>query len=390
MGSSTSVECHSTFDNHLRQPPRETGCSPKCNANCWTKAESCQCTFATSILRHLGHLIDDDGIRPDPNKLDAIDKFPSTHDITSLKSFLGLASYYWRFVPGFARLATPLYKLLKRGVKWNWTNQEQQAMRIIQNSIIKAPTLVGDNEICQLELKTDACKIGLGAVLSRIDQTGERHIVFISRRPIQRKRITVVNELECCSLVWALQKLRHYLYGRRFTAWTDSPSLRCLYSKKEVEGKLVRWILSLQEFEMELKHIKGEENVVADALFRHPVGPTEDTDPAEEIVCVLAGQYHPPEDVALLQQGDEELRKIIIRLRENSNDPSFVLYKHCLYKKNQSSGSRNLLVVLSYLRRQALHACHDHPTSGHMGITKPIAKISQRYWWKGLSTSVKS
>lgn len=187
-----------TFENHLERLDAVL----RALQTAGLKLNPAKCTFATSNLCYLGHLIDNEGIRPDPNKLEAIDKFPSPANISSLKSFLGLASYYRRFVPGFARLATPLYELLKKGMKWKWTTLEQQAMRAIQDCIIMAPTLVGDDETCQLELKTDACNICLGAVLSRVDKPGEKPITFVAE-PIQLRRITAViswNAAPLCGL----------------------------------------------------------------------------------------------------------------------------------------------------------------------------------------------
>ncbi len=176
-----------------------------------------KCLFAIDSMIFLGHLIDQEGIRPDPSKLAAIDKFPVPSDVSSLRIFLGVASYYRRFVPSYSRLAAPLHRLLKKGVKWHWAADEQKAMREIQDSLLAAPTLVSDDDTCRLELKTDASKFGLGAVLSRVDEHGERPITFISRETNSAEQNYSSNELECLALVWALTKLRHHLYGRQFT-----------------------------------------------------------------------------------------------------------------------------------------------------------------------------
>ena len=165
------------------------------------KLNPAKCIFATDSMRYLGHLIDRRGIRPDPRKLEAIDRFPIPRDTSSLKSFLGIASYYRRFILSYARLAAPLHQLLKKGVAWSLTETEQRAMRDIQDALMAAPTLVCDDDECRLELKTDANKLGLGAVLSRIDTDGERPITFISRGTSPAEQKYCSNELECCALV---------------------------------------------------------------------------------------------------------------------------------------------------------------------------------------------
>ena len=109
-------------------------------------------------------------------------------------------------------------------------------------------------------------------------------------------------------------------------------ALKWLYSKRDVEGKLARWVLALQEFDLEIKHLKWDQNVVADVLSRFPVGPPEETDPTKRMVCAFVGSYHPPNEVALLQQGDRSLKSIILRLRDSPADSTYTLYKqYCLY-----------------------------------------------------------
>ncbi len=151
-------------------------------------------------------------------------------------------------------------------------------------------------------------------------------------------------------------------------------ALKWLHSKRDVGGKLARWILALQEFDIDIKHLKGDFNVVADTLSRFPVGAPETTDPTERMVCSLTCNFYPPKEIALMQQGDPSLRSIILRLRENPVDGEYLLYQHCLFKKNRRSGLKRLLVVPSFLRREILHACHDMPTGGHMGVEKNVCK----------------
>lgn len=121
---------------------------------------------------------------------------------------------------------------------------EQVATRNIRDAFLVTPTLVSDDDNCQLLLKTDANKLGLDAVLSRKDQSGERPIISISRGTSPAELNYSSNEIECLALVWALRQLRHHLYGRKFTVFTDNIALKWLYAKREVESKLARRILA--------------------------------------------------------------------------------------------------------------------------------------------------
>ncbi|KZS20857.1 Uncharacterized protein APZ42_012348 [Daphnia magna] len=351
-----------------------------------------KCSFCVPHVKFLGHLVDGEGLRPDPQKIAAINKFPTPVDVSSLKSFLGLASYYRRFILQFALMAAPLHQLLKKEVPWKWELEHQIAMRKLQDALLAAPNLAHDDDDGDLVLKTDASKFGLGAVLNRVKEKVERPMIFISRRTSKAEMNYHSNALECLALVWALDKLKPYVYGRNFTVFTDNSALKWLYSKKDIDGKYARWILALQEFQIQIKHIKGHLNVVADALSRFPVGDPEDTDLPEAMCCVAIGSFHPPEEIALLQHDDKATRLIRMKLREDgaAANESYALKKDVLYRNNRQAGRKLLLVVPSFLRREVLSTCHDDPSAGHMGIAKTYHKLAERYWWKGSWRSVKS
>jgi hypothetical protein len=191
--------------------------------------------------------------------------------------------------------------------------------------------------------------------------------------------------------VWSLAKLRPYLYGRNISVATDNNALKWLFSKKEVQGKLARWITAIQDFQINIRHIKGKDNLVADALSRAPVGIPEFTDPAEMLICTLVENQLPAEDVALLQLGDPSLRSIVQQLQENSSknpDPDFMLHDGVLYRKNRGTGRNLLLVIPSILRQDLIRACHDEITGGHLGMAKTQRKIEERYWWPSLQKGV--
>lgn len=146
-------------------------------------------------------------------------------------------------------------------------------------------------------------------------ENGLQPVTFISRRLTPAEEKYHINELECLALVWSLNKLRHHVYGRPLTVKTDSSVLRWLSQKKELSGRLARWIITLQEYSIDIKNLSRAANVVADALSRAPVGADELTDPADQLLCgIQAGEYS-SRQLALLQHADPDIRQIVLLLQ---------------------------------------------------------------------------
>ncbi|KZR95877.1 Uncharacterized protein APZ42_010100, partial [Daphnia magna] len=309
-----------------------------------------KCIFATSRIFHLVHIIDENGIRPDPEKISALLNF-RIKNVKSLRGFLGLASFYRRFVPDFAAIAHPLHVLLKKNSVWSWKENQELAKTELVNRLVSAPVLAYFDENIDVCLQTDASLVGLGAVLTQDSGEGRRPVAYISRRLTEAESKYHANELECLVIVWAVKKLRHYVYGRRFSICTDSSAVRWLWSKKEVTGKFARWILSLQEFDFEIRHVKGVDNCVADALSRNP-------------------------DESCIGTSGSAIGHVVCFLTVEG-------------QRNPSQGRKFFLCVPSILRRKIIEFCHDDPSSSHMGIDKTVARVSERYWWPKFRASVR-
>ena len=240
-----------------------------------------------------------------------------------------------------------------------------------------------------MELQTDASTKGIGAVLLLRTPEGNRPVTFVSRKLSPAEEKYHANELVCLALVWALNKLRHHIYGRPMVVKTDSNVLRWLIQKKDVSGKFARWILTLQEYMLDVQHIRGSANTVADDLSRSPVGPVEETNSTEHVLAALQPAGYSSREIALLQHADDSIRNIVLALQgyreENLPDKeSFLFYKGVLFKKNAKRGRPHLLVTPSILRKDVLSECHDTPTGGYHGREKTMARVAERYWWKGL------
>ncbi|XP_032686576.1 uncharacterized protein LOC116851354 [Odontomachus brunneus] len=230
-----------------------------------------KCKFCIPKLRYLGHLVDKDGIRTDPEKISAITEWPTPRTVRQVRQFLGLSSWYRRFVPDFTKLATPLTRLTYKQTKWKWGEQEEDAFQALKTALVSTPVLACPDFTLRFVLQTDASVQGLGAVLTQHLDEGECVIAYASRSLNKAEKDYSATELECLAVVWGIRRMRGYLEGYTFTVVTEHQSLRWLQRLEAPTGRLARWLFELQEFDFEVRYRNGAANKVADALSRQPV-----------------------------------------------------------------------------------------------------------------------
>lgn len=232
--------------------------------------------FFTKSIEFLGHVIKNNRITVDPQKTEAIEYFPIPKTLKDLRSFLGLTGYYRKFIRDYARVVKPLTIHLRgengqigkhqsAGVMIDLDEAAIEAVNIIKQKLCEQIELYQPDYKKPFELTTDASNFAIGAVLSQ----GKQPIMFISRTLSQTEQNYATNEKELLAIVWALQKLRNFLYGyANLTIYTDHQSLRFSISEKNPNNKLKRWKNIIEEFGAKLEYKPGHENVVADALSR--------------------------------------------------------------------------------------------------------------------------
>ncbi|CAM5173343.1 unnamed protein product [Eretmochelys imbricata] len=233
------------------------------------KAEKCKVGMAE--VSDLGHQVGSGRLKPEPAKLEVIRDWPAPHTKKQVQVFIGMAGYYRRFVPPFSAIATPITELCKKGKpdKVIWTEQCQEAFRALNEALVSGPVLANPDFDKPFVVFTDASDTGLGAVLMQEDEKGERHpIVYLSKKLLPWEQHYAAIEKECLAMVWALKKLEPYLFGRHFTIYTDHSPLTWLHQMKGANAKLLRWSLLLQDYDLDVVHVKGSANMTADALSR--------------------------------------------------------------------------------------------------------------------------
>ena len=222
-----------------------------CNANLTLKPK--KCFFLQREVVYLGHVISQEGISPDPEKTSKVRQFPVPKDPSSLRQFLGLASYYRRFVPKFAAVAGPLYSLMKKNANFIWTEECQQSFDTLKELLTTAPVLAypcfGQGE--EFVLETDASLEGLGAILSQKQEDGSIHPLAYASRSLQpHERNYCITELETLGLVWAVKYFRAYLLGHHTMVLTDHSACTSLLNTPKPSAKLARWAMAIQEFDL--------------------------------------------------------------------------------------------------------------------------------------------
>jgi len=175
-----------------------------------------KCRFCVNRLKYLGHIVDQDGIRTDPEKVSAITDWKEPQTVKHVRQFLGVASWYRRFIKDFATKAAPLTALTKKHAKWIWGPVEKEAFCRLKKDLTASPVLACADFERTFVLQTDASTTGLGAVLTQFFPEGERVIAYASRTLNATERNYSTTELECMAVLWGIRKMRGYLEGYHY------------------------------------------------------------------------------------------------------------------------------------------------------------------------------
>lgn len=386
-------------------------------ANLKVKPAKCH-LFATQV-QYLGHVISSDGVKADPAKVEAVRQWPVPKTQTEVRSFLGLASYYRRFVKGFAEIARPLHQLTEKGRRFKWTESCQVAFEQLKQSLMSAPVLAYPDPSKTFVLDTDASDAGIGAVLSQEEGGCEHVIAYASRALTKQERKYATTKKELLSMVSFIRHFKHYLLGKEFVLRTDHNSLRWLHNFQGLEGQLARWVEQLASFQYKIVHRPGRGHTNADALSRLPAylltseasEPTLQTQGASVIAAVQnvspkVTSVGEGDELALAQRADVELQQIISLKTEGNAclQPPAELQKYApVWSQLEMQGSRLVrvpppnsdaanqiqVVIPTVMVPNILKQLHNGSTGGHLGIQKLQAKVKDRFFWLGWFGDVK-
>ncbi|PIK56258.1 hypothetical protein BSL78_06841 [Apostichopus japonicus] len=398
------------------------------------KIKVSKCEFFRPEVKYLGHRITKDGVKADPDKIEAVKNWPTPKFVKELRSFLGFCSFYRRFVQNFSKIAGPLHALvaktmqaLKQSKKseLDWNLEHQQAFEILKGALCTQPILAYADFSKPFEVEVDASFQGLGAILMQ-RQEGKRRVISYASRTLRGAEKNMQKyssmKLELLGLKWAVtEKFREYLIGNKFVVYTDNNPLAHLRTAK-LDAVGQRWVGALAMFDMEVKYKPGKANIAADALSRRRHNDNDSSTLATSNFVAVAGLTKVPDDLIVASwantvddlpadDGTTQLQefqhkdpglselwtlwnkgekphhqtvmpgselKLYLREWDKLKEKNGLLYR-------QSADGCQLLLP-KVLRKEVLSLCHDN--TGHQGTKRTLSLVRSRCYWPRLQQDV--
>jgi hypothetical protein len=385
-----------TFEDHLRHI--DIVISKLTSAGFTINAAKCR--FCQTEVKFLGHKIDQTGVSADPDRVAAIQRYPVPRNAKHLRQFLGTCNFHNRFIVGYANYVAPLLPLLKSGTKWKWTAEKQTAFEELRECFANSIHLVHPSEDLPYAVYTDASKYGISAVLLQKDESGGTSIVSTASRVLtatEQKYSTCEQEL--LAIVYALQKFRTYVFGHQTTIFSDNKALSFLKKCNLTSNRVTRWILQLQEYDLNITYIRGSENVLADAMSRNPVGLTQDQinrtkRPTDILVSAVNLNLDPNlkrelHDLVKYQNSDPRIQEIKQQLTTASHvdQNRYMIKDEILYCKDNCTYPYWRIYLPSSLERKVLS--YVHTSAGHQGTDRCKHDVALTFYMRSLGRKVR-
>jgi hypothetical protein len=352
--------------------------------------EKCHMMMSEGIV--LGHFISSQGIQVDPSKIQVIKNLPTPKTQTDIRSFLGHAGYYRRFIKNFSKIASPLFVLLMKNAEFKWTNQCEEAFRTLKHKVSTAPILRGPDWTLPFHISSDASDTAIGAVLGQEEDHLPYAIYFISKNMSPAELNYTVTEKEFLAVIYAINKFRHYITGYSTFVHTDHSAIKYLMNKPITNARVTRWLLLLQEFDITIVDRPGKENVVADFLSRLTVNddnPVDDSFPDEYLFAVSA---HSPwyADIANYLVAGKLPSHLSYREKRSIVHQSARYSWIGGYLFNTGPDQEIRRCVREDEVYDILKACHDGPCGGHFADKRTAYKILRMgYYWPSIFKDAK-
>jgi hypothetical protein len=335
------------------------------------KVKRSKCSFAQSSVSYLGHVVSKDGVATDPGKIQAISSWPVPCSLKDLRSFLGLAGYYRKFIHHFGVICQPLTQLLKKGVHFIWTSEHDTAFSALKQALTSAPVLSLLDFASPFTVETDASAVGIGAVLM---QHGHP-VAFLSKALGPKTRGLSTYEKEYMAIIVIVQQWRSYLQHGEFTILTDHKSLTQLNEQRLHTPWQHKVFTKLLGLNYRIQYRSGSDNRAADALSRHSFAECQAVSViVPQWLVAVQDSYHQD------QQSLSLISKLVVDL---AAVPNFTLHDGLLrYKERIWVGED------THLQHRIVEALHSSPLGGHSGIPVTYSRVKKLFAWTKLKPFV--
>jgi len=349
--------------------------------------------FLKNQVVFLGHIISQKGITMDPDKIQTIKNFQPPKTKKQVQAFIGFINFYRKFIRDLSQDTGHLSKLTKKDARWVWGDTQQQAFENIKQKFLEDIIIQFPDFQREFHLNTDASTTHIGAELYQITDKGEHQTLsFASRtlKPTEQNYNTT--ELELLAIVFACKKFRNYLLGHKVKIFTDHHALTFLNTCQLLNARLIRWATYLQEFQLEIIHIPGKENLGADTLTRYPQSPTDNPATREKTIVInkislldysneLKEHF---KNLEVLQKEDEHIKKLRARVTQRT-DHNLLIHQNLLFR--QSPNGEYQLLIPEVLIKPLV--AETHKIYGHCGTYKTFKLLQQNHQFRNMYYNIK-
>lgn len=335
-----------------------------------------KCAFLQKTVNYLGHEITAGTIQPGQTKINCVAEYKRPQNVHEIRQFIGLTSYFRKFIRGFAEIARPLTQLTKKNVEWVWGQDQEHAFQTLKQRLVERPILAIYDRAAKTEVHTDASKLGLGGILLQYQKDGSlKPIAYFSRVTSKEEQFYHSYELETLAVVESLKRFRIYITGIPVKVVTDCAALRTTLVKKDLIPRIARWWLAIQDFDLQIDYRPGERMKHVDALSRNPV--------ANEVLLIDNSDW-----LLTLQLQDDNVQNIIRQLSEGTDNrditSNYVVKDGLLYRKALAA---ELFVIPKLAKWSLLQKYHDQ--IGHPGFEKCEKAIKTQFWFPGMTRFIR-
>ena len=328
-----------------------------------------KCEFLMTKVSYLGYEVCDEGIRPAESNIKSVLNYPVPRNVHDVHRFVGMCSFFRRFIKNFSIIAKPLYDIIKSKKDFVFNGEALESFEKLKKFLTEKPILAIYSPLLETELHCDASAHGYGAILFRKQSDNSfKPVCYFSRRTTDVESRYHSFELELLAVVNAIKRFRVYLQGIPFKIITDCNSIKCALSKKEIVPRISRWVLELENYNYTVEHRRGDQMRHVDALSR---------------AIFVIEDNSIERNLSICQQADTELEVIRTRL-EKEEDSVYELRNGLLYRK---AGDKLLFVVPKNMINNIIKSYHDD--IGHVSVEKCTRLLKQLYWFPKLTDFVK-